>query len=109
MGVAATMMRRILVNHAVRRKRDKRGGGELKLSLAEADRTIIHENVNLIALDEALKKFAGDFPQESKIVELRFFGGLSIEETARVLEISDTTVERDWRFARTWLLREMTE
>jgi len=107
-GVAATMMRRILVNHAVKRKRGKRGGGELKLSLAEADRIGKGEDVNLVALDEALLKLAEDYPVECRIVELRFFGGLSIEETARVLAVSDTTVERDWRFARAWLLREMT-
>jgi RNA polymerase sigma factor (TIGR02999 family) len=108
-GVAATMMRRILVNHALRRKRDKRGGGEMKLSLPEVDRFIRDEDVNLIALDEALKKLAESYPQESRVVELRFFGGLTIVETSQVLEISDTGVERSWRFARAWLLREMSE
>lgn len=107
-GVAATMMRRILVNHAIKRKRDKRGGGEIKLSLSEADRFIKDEDVNLIALDEALEKLSEAYPQESRIVELKFFGGLTIEETARILEISNTTVERSWRFARAWLLREMS-
>jgi RNA polymerase sigma factor (TIGR02999 family) len=108
-GVAATMMRRILVNYAIGRKREKRGGGDVKLSLAEADCFAKGEDVNLIALDEALQKLAEDYPQESRVVELKFFGGLSIEETARVLEISDTGVERSWRFARAWLLREMSE
>lgn len=108
-GVSATMMRRILVNHAIRRNRDKRGGGELRLSLTEADRFIKGEDVNLIALNEALNKLAETYTQESRIVELKFFGGLSIEETARILEVSDTTVERGWRFARAWLLREMSE
>jgi RNA polymerase sigma-70 factor, ECF subfamily len=107
-GVAATMMRRILVNYAIRRKRNKRGGSELKLSLAEADSLIKGDDINLIALDEALEKLAEAYPQESRVVELKFFGGLSIEETARILEISDTSVERSWRFARAWLLREMT-
>jgi RNA polymerase sigma-70 factor, ECF subfamily len=106
-GIAATMMRRILINYAVGRKREKRGGGELKLSLAEADRFAKGEDVNLIALNEALQKLAEDYPQESRIIELRFFGGLSIEETARVLNVSETTVERDWRFARAWLAREL--
>jgi len=106
-GVAATMMRRILVNYAVGRKREKRGGGDIKLSLADADCFARGEDVNLITLDQALQKLAEGYPQESRVVELKFFGGLSIEETARVLEVSDTTVERDWRFARAWLLREM--
>jgi RNA polymerase sigma factor (TIGR02999 family) len=106
-GVAATMMRRILVNYAIKRKREKRGGGDVKLSLADADCFVGGKDVNLIALDEALQKLAEDYPQESRVVELKFFGGLSIEETARVLEVSDTTVERDWRFARAWLLREL--
>lgn len=105
-GVAAQMMRRILVNHAVRRKRGKHGGS-LKLSLAEVENLMTGEDVNLIALDEALKKLAFDYPQGSRIVELRFFGGLSNAETARVLGVSERTVERGWRFARTWLLDEM--
>jgi RNA polymerase sigma factor (TIGR02999 family) len=107
-GVAATMMRRTLVNYAIKRKRDKRGGGEIKLSLSEADRFIKDQDVNLIALDEALEKLGEAYPQESRIVELKFFGGLTIEEMARILEISNTTVERSWRFARAWLLREMS-
>jgi RNA polymerase sigma-70 factor, ECF subfamily len=107
-GVAATMMRRILVNHAVKRNREKRGGREMKLSLTEADRFVKNEGVDLINLDQALKKLAETYPQESRIVELKFFGGLTTEETARILEISDTTVERGWRFARAWLRREMS-
>ena len=106
-GVAATMMRRILVNHAVRRKREKRGGGGLRLSLEAADRLLTGAEIGLTALDEALDNLAMDYPQESRTVELRFFGGLSIAETARVLSVSDTTVERDWRFARAWLAREL--
>lgn len=106
-GVAATMMRRILINYAMGRKREKRGGGEFKLSLAEADRFTEGADVNLIVLDEALKKLAETYPQQSRTVELRFFGGLSIEETARVLDVSDSTVERNWRFARAWLAREL--
>jgi RNA polymerase sigma-70 factor (ECF subfamily) len=106
-AVAATMMRRVLVDHARGHNRDKRGGDRIKLSLAEADCFIQNEEVDLVALDVTLEKFAQDYPQESSIVELRFFGGLSIAETARVLGISDSTVERDWKFARAWLLREM--
>ncbi len=106
-GMAALMMRRVLVNHAVKRQREKRGGGEVKLSLAEAERFVHGEDINLIALDEALQQFEKGYPDEAKIVELRFFGGLSIAETAWLLNVSDSTVERDWRFARTWLLREL--
>lgn len=106
-GVAATMMRRILVNYAIRRKREKRGGGEIKLWLPEADHLSKGEDINLIALDEALKKLAETYPQISQTVELRYFGGFSIEETARVLNVSDTTIERYWRFARAWLAREL--
>lgn len=108
-GVAATMMRRILVNHAIKRKRDKRAGGEIRLSLAEADCFIKSEDINLITLNEALEKLGESYSQESRIVELKFFGGLTIEEIARILEISTTTVERSWRFARAWLLREISE
>jgi RNA polymerase sigma factor (TIGR02999 family) len=107
-GIAATMMRRILVNHAIKRNSEKRGGGEIKISLAEADRFVKDEDVNLIALDEALEKLSKTYPQESRIVELRFFGGLTIEQTSLVLGISSRTVERSWRFARIWLLREMS-
>lgn len=107
-GLAASMMRRVLVDHARGHKRGKRGGGKYKLSLTEADRFTTDENVDLTVLDEALERLTETYPQKAKIVELKFFGGLTIEETAKVLEISDTTVERDWRFARAWLQREMT-
>jgi RNA polymerase sigma-70 factor, ECF subfamily len=105
-GVAAEMMRRVLVDHARGHRRDKRGGG-LKLPLTEADGFAEGEAEHLVALDEALKRLARRHPQKSRVVELRFFGGLSIEETARILEVSDSTVERDWKFARAWLAREM--
>jgi RNA polymerase sigma factor (TIGR02999 family) len=107
-AMAATMMRRILVNHAIRRNSDKRGGGEIKISLAEADRFVKDKDVNLITLDEALEKLGKTYPQESRIVELKFFGGLTIEQTSLILGISSRTVERSWRFARIWLLREMS-
>lgn len=106
-GVAATMMRRVLVNYAVMRNCEKRGGGEVKLSLIEADRFIKGEDVNLIDLDKALERLAESYPLHSRTVELKFFGGLSIEETARVLNVSDSTIERYWRFARAWLAREL--
>ncbi len=107
-GVAAIMMRRVLVNHAKGHKRHKRGGGECRLSLSDVNDFSKADSVDLEALDEALQKLAKSFPQESQIVELRYFGGLTIAETASVLNVSDTTVERDWRFARAWLLRELS-
>ena len=84
----------------------QRGGG-LKLAMAEIDRVAQAEGDDLVALDEALQRFARLHPQKSRVVELRFFGGLSIEETAGVLQVSDSTVERDWKFARAWLAREL--
>jgi RNA polymerase sigma factor (TIGR02999 family) len=105
-GVAAEMMRRVLVDHARGHKRDKRGGG-MRLPLTEADGFAEGEAEDVVALDEALKRLARWHPQKSRVVELRFFGGLSIEETARLLGVSDSTVERDWKFARAWLAREM--
>jgi len=105
-GVAAAMMRRVLVDHARGHNRNKRSGG-VKLSLAEADGCAEGEAKDLVALDEALKKLARSHPQKSRAVELRFFGGLSIQETAHVLGVSDSTVERDWKFARAWLAREI--
>ncbi len=106
-GIAAAMMRRVLVDYARGHRRSKRGGGEHKLTLADAAHLTTEENVDLGALDKALEKLAQDYPQKSRVIELRFFGGLTIEETARVLAVSDTTVERDWRFARAWLRREL--
>jgi RNA polymerase sigma-70 factor, ECF subfamily len=107
-SVAAIMMRRILSNYARDRKRQKRGGGQYKLSLAEADRFIQDVNVDMVALDDALQKMFEHHPQESRIIELRFFGGLTIEETAEILEVSPSTVERGWKFARAWLQCEMS-
>jgi len=106
-GVAATMMRRVLVDHARGHNRGKRGGGCIKLSLSEGDGFTKTDDLDFATLDLALEKLAKNHPQESRTVELRFFGGLSIAEAARVLEVSESTVERDWRFARAWLLHEM--
>src|SRR5262249_35448727 len=107
-GVAAAMMRRVLVDHARGHKRDKRLGGG-RLPLAKADGCAEGEAKDLVALDEALRKLARRHPQKSRVVELRFFGGLSIRETAQILEVSDSTVERDWKFARAWLAREINQ
>ncbi|HJT29471.1 MAG TPA: ECF-type sigma factor [Pyrinomonadaceae bacterium] len=106
LGIAAAMMRRVLVDHARGHRRGKRGGG-LKLPLADADGCAEGEVHDVVALDEALRKLARKHPQKSRVVELRFFGGLSIEETAGVLKVSDSTIERDWKFARAWLAREI--
>jgi RNA polymerase sigma factor (TIGR02999 family) len=107
-AVAATMMRRVLIDHARGHNRDKRGGGLIRVALGEADSITNHNPIDFVALDMALEKLAKDYPQEGEIVELRFFGGLSIADTARLLKVSESTVERDWRFARAWLMREMS-
>jgi RNA polymerase sigma factor (TIGR02999 family) len=107
-GVAAQLIRRILVDHARGHGAQKRGGDAAKLSLDEAIGTPDRKDVNLIALDEALSRLAELDPQQSRVVELRFFGGLTIEETAEVLKISPATVKRDWTVARAWLHKEIT-
>ena len=106
-GVAARLMRQILVDHARTRGRAKRGGSDIRVSLDEALAVAKDETVDLIAIDEALNRLAEIDPQQSRIVELRFFSGLSVEETSDVLEISPATVKRDWRVARAWLHREL--
>lgn len=107
-GVAAEMMRRILVDYARERKAAKRGSGGIKLSLDEAINMSDERATDLIALDEALTALAQFDPQKSRIVELRFFAGLSIEETARVLGIGTATVIRQWRMAKAWLYHEVS-
>lgn len=108
-GVAAQMMRRILVDHARGQHADKRGGGAQKLSLDEAIGLAQEREVDLIALDEALTTLATLDPQQSLIVEMRFFGGLSVEEVAEALSISRSTVKRDWSMAKAWLLLQITK
>lgn len=99
-------MRQILVDHARKHRAIKRGGG-LKLELTDAMALQSAQNLDLIALDDALNELARLDPQQSRIVEMRFFGGLSIEETAEVIGVSPTTIKREWATARAWLLREM--
>ena len=106
-GLAAKVMRDILVDHARRRHAAKRGGDQLRLSLTEAERFGHKPEVELIALDDALKVLAATNPQHSRVVELRFFGGLTIEETSQVMSLSHATTERHWSFARAWLRREL--
>ncbi len=102
-GLAAEMMRRILVNHALDRKRQKRGGGEAKLALDEAVTFAEEREIDLVRLDEALNELAEFAPRQAKIVELKFFGGLTNEESAETLGVSPETVKRDWRVAKIWL------
>jgi RNA polymerase sigma factor (TIGR02999 family) len=106
-GVAAQLMRQILVDHARRRLAAKRGAGAPGFALDTKIGLPRKPEVDLVVLDEALKRLASLDPQQGRIVELRFFGGLSIEETSEVIGISPATVKREWATARAWLLREM--
>jgi RNA polymerase sigma factor (TIGR02999 family) len=106
-GVAAQIMRRILLNHARDQNRLKRGGGALRVSLVDAELMSDAESAEMLALDDALKRLELIYPRKCRVVELRFFGGLSIEETAEVLKVSPPTVLRDWKMAKAWLLREL--
>jgi RNA polymerase sigma factor (TIGR02999 family) len=108
LGVAAQMIRRILVDHARAKQSAKRGGIAMKLSLDESIEAPERGEVDLGALDDALEDLGKIDPQQARIVELRFFTGLSIEETAEALSISPATVKRDWVVARAWLFRELS-
>lgn len=107
-GLAAEMMRRILVNHALARKAEKRGGSEPRLSLEEAFWFAEQREVDLVLLDEALHRLKVLDPQQCRIVEMRFFAGLTILEVAEVLKISPATVKREWRAAKAWLYQQIT-
>ncbi len=106
-SAAAQLMRHILVDHARAHNAAKRGGGELRVSLKEEMAATEQREVDLIALDAALDELASLDPQQSRIVEMRFFGGLSVEETAEVLAVSPATVKREWSTAKAWLYRQM--
>jgi RNA polymerase sigma factor (TIGR02999 family) len=106
-GVAARLMRQVLVDHARSRHASKRGGGNL-ISLDDSNDISPQKDLNLIALDDALNELARLDERQARIVELRFFAGLSIEETSRVLDISPVTVTRNWSNARLWLQRELS-
>ena len=106
-AVSANLMRRILIDFARARDYLKRGGAVVHVALDEAPSLCNEPDVNLVALDDALKALAAVDERKSKVVELRFFGGLSVQETAEVLRISSDTVLRDWQFAKLWLLREL--
>ena len=102
-SIASEMMRRILVNYAIQRNAKKRGDGAVQIELDETVSYSDGRDFDLLSLDEALKGLAKLDAQQARIVELRFFGGLTIEETAQILEISDSTVKREWRMAKAWL------
>jgi RNA polymerase sigma factor (TIGR02999 family) len=106
-AMSARTMRRILVDFARARRNDKRGGNAARVALDEALVVSKEAGQDLVALDEALKALALIHPRKCEVVELRFFGGLNLEETAEALHISVDTVKRDWRFAKLWLLREL--
>jgi RNA polymerase sigma factor (TIGR02999 family) len=107
-GIAAQLMRRILVDHARSRHRVKRGGSDVRVSLAEASLTVKARDLDVLAIDEALDHLAQVDERQAKVVELRFFSGLSVEETAEVLQISPATVKREWSMAKAWLHREIS-
>ena len=106
-AVAAQLMRQILVDHARSHRASKRGGNVYKVALDEAAEQPLDTDLDIVALDDALKNLAEMDLQQSKVVELKFFAGLSIEDTAEVLGISPSTVKRDWITARAWLYREL--
>jgi RNA polymerase sigma factor (TIGR02999 family) len=106
-SIAAEMMRRILVNHAVSRRAQKRGEGETLLSLDDMIHFPNKQNLDLILLDEALWRLAEFDPTQARIVEMRFFAGLTNEEVAEVLSVSDSTVKREWRSAKAWLVTQL--
>jgi RNA polymerase sigma factor (TIGR02999 family) len=107
-AMSARLMRRVLTDLARSRNYQKRGGGAVQVSLDEGLLVVPEKNADILALDEALTRFAALFPRQSQVVELRFFGGLEVEEAAEVLKTSPVTVKRDWRFAKAWLLRAMS-
>lgn len=109
-GIAAKMMRRILLNYVRDQKRLKRGGNAISVSLSDTENEIVSKmrSEELLALDEALTRLSKLDERKARVVEMRFFGGLSVEEAAGVLQISKITVMRDWQMAKAWLFKEMT-
>ena len=108
-GMAAQMMRRILVDHARTKKRAKRGGSDIRISLDDATVAVKGQDLDVVEVDEALTRLAKIDEQQSRVVELRFFSGLTVEETAEVMGISPATVKRDWSMAKAWLHRELSD
>jgi RNA polymerase sigma factor (TIGR02999 family) len=108
-AISARMMRRILTDFARSRRYQKRGGGRVQVTLDEALVVAPEKQADIMALDQVLTQFAALYPRQSQVVELRFYGGLDIQEAAEALKISPETVKRDWRFAKSWLLRALSE
>jgi RNA polymerase sigma factor (TIGR02999 family) len=108
MAIAATVMRRVLLDHARRHRAGKRGGGN-RVTLVDELAPGAAPEIDVLALDEALTRLEAAEARAAKVVELRYFGGLGIEETAEALGVSPMTVKRDWRFARAWLFRQLSE
>ncbi len=109
LAVAARILREVLVDHARRRAAAKRGKGWCRVALSEGIGAADADTVSIMALDDALTRLARDHGRAARIVELRFFSGMTIEETARVLDVSPGTVKADWRFARAWLNNELDQ
>src|SRR4051812_39606500 len=109
LAIAAKMMRRILVNHAIARKTTKRGSGAPRVSLDEALNVFDKQTISAVALNDALRELEQLDPRQGQIVELRFFGGLTVPETADLLGVSPATVKREWNVAKLWLEREMRD
>jgi len=107
-AVAARVMRRVLVDHARGRNALKRGNGEIRVPIDDVDVPAVGQDVDLVALDDALARLAMLDERQARIVELRFFGGLSVPETAALIGASERTVKRDWQVARAWLTRELS-
>ncbi len=107
LAMSARLMRRILVDYARSKGYQKRGGGAVKVTFDEGLPVVAEPALNLVALDDALKALATQDQRKSRVIELRFFGGLSVEETAAVLEVSPETVMRDFKVAKAWLMREL--
>lgn len=107
-AVAAKVMRRILVDHARRRNSDKRGGGVMPLPIDTILEKAVEESVDVVALDDAMESLEKIYPQQARMVELRFYGGLTIDETAEAMGISAATVSREWTMARAWLRRQLS-
>jgi RNA polymerase sigma factor (TIGR02999 family) len=108
-GIAAQAMRRVLLDHARRKRAGKREGGAQRITLDEGVAEAPQRSIDLIALDVALERLKREDERQYKVVELRFFGGLDVDQTAEVLRISPATVKRDWTFAKAWLHRELSE
>ena len=107
LGISARLMRRVLIDHARARNVQKRGVGAYKVPLEDDMAVLPAPDVNLLALDRALEALAAVDERKSRVIEMRFFGGMTVEETAEVLHVSPDTVKRDWRLAKLWLLKEM--